>query len=353
MIELTRGNLLEADVDAVVNTVNTVGVMGKGIALQFRKAFPENFKAYKKACDAGEVVLGKMLVVENRELTGNPLYIINFPTKRHWRAKSKLVDIETGLEALTAEIGVLGIRSIAIPPLGCGNGGLRWKDVLPRIEKAFARLPDVRVLVFEPAGAPSPTKMIDRTTRPKMTLGQAAVLCLMKRYLVPGYLYRLSMLEIQKLAYFLQSAGEDLKLKFEKGPYGPYADNLRIVLERIDGHFIEGYGDGVGTNSPDTPITLLADAANEAKNLLSQQDDIQKRFGRVSELLDGYETPYGMELLSSIHWVATKENQAARSDPIVAVQHVHAWNKRKSALMKSEHIDAAWRTLRDKGWLKP
>jgi len=232
MIERTRGNLLEADAEALVNTVNTVGVMGKGIALQFKKAFPENFKAYRKACDAKELQPGTMLVVESRELTGNPRFIINFPTKRHWRGKSKMEDIESGLAALVEEIQNRGIQSVAVPPLGCGNGGLCWSDVLPRIESAFAELPGIRVLVYDPAGAPLLHGMMDRTKRPKMTDGRAAVLCLMNRYLVPGYMYRLSMLEVQKLAYFMQVAGQDLKLRFQKHHYGPYADNLRKVMEQ-------------------------------------------------------------------------------------------------------------------------
>lgn len=351
MIERTRGNLLEADVEALVNTVNTVGVMGKGIALQFKKAFPENFKAYKKACDTDELQPGKMLVVETHELPGVAKYIINFPTKRHWRGKSKMEDIESGLTALVDEVRNYQIKSIAVPPLGCGNGGLRWSEVLPRIEVAFESVPDVRVLVFEPAGAPAPRKMLDRTKRPEMTPGRAAVLCLMNRYSVPGYVYRLSMLEIQKLAYFMQEAGQGLKLNFTKHYYGPYADNLRKVLERIDGHFIEGYGDGVGTNSPETPITLLADAAEEAETFLHGNEEAQQHFDEVASLIEGYETPYGMELLSSVHWVAKVECPEARNDVNAAIREVHAWNPRKRQLMQSVHIRAAWDTLHKKSWL--
>lgn len=351
MIERTCGNLLEADVEALVNTVNTVGVMGKGIALQFKKAFPENFKAYKKACDAQELHPGKMLVVETHELPGVAKYIINFPTKRHWRGKSKMEDIESGLAALVDEVRNYQIKSIAVPPLGCGNGGLRWSEVLPRIESAFETLPDVRVLVYEPAGSPAPRKMLDRTKRPDMTPGRAAVLCLMNRYSVPGYVYRLSMLEIQKLAYFMQEAGQGLKLNFTKHHYGPYADNLRKVLERIDGHFIEGYGDGVGTNSPETPITLLADAADEAEEFLHKDEEAQQHFDAVANLIEGYETPYGMELLSSVHWVAKFECPEARKDVDAAIRQVHAWNPRKRQLMQAAHIRAAWSTLQHHKWL--
>jgi len=150
MLQIAQGNLLVAPVDALVNTVNTKGIMGKGIALQFKQAFPAMFRDYEKACKAGEVQLGKMHVFDLGGLAGGPHWIINFPTKGHWRERSRLTDIETGLEELVTTILRLGIRSIAIPPLGCGNGGLNWADVRPRIEAAFTYLPDVNVLLFEP-----------------------------------------------------------------------------------------------------------------------------------------------------------------------------------------------------------
>jgi len=151
MVEITRGNLLTADAEALVNTVNCVGYMGKGIALQFKKAFPENFTAYQKACRAGLVQPGKMFTFETGSML-RPRYIINFPTKRHWRGKSRYEDIEAGLRTLVSDVKRLRIRSIAVPPLGCGLGGLDWKKVRPMIEAAFAEVPDVRVMLFEPGG---------------------------------------------------------------------------------------------------------------------------------------------------------------------------------------------------------
>ncbi len=153
MLELKQGNLLEEDAEALVNAVNCVGVMGKGIALQFKQAFPENFQQYKKACDAKEVQPGRMLTVPTAKLF-NPKYIINFPTKRHWRDKSKIEDIQTGLKALIAEVQQLGITSVVIPALGCGNGRLDWLEVKPLIESAFVELPEVKAIAFEPTDAP-------------------------------------------------------------------------------------------------------------------------------------------------------------------------------------------------------
>lgn len=163
MIEYKTGDLLAEDAEALVNTVNCVGFMGRGIALRFKKAFPANFKAYEAACRRGEVRPGRMFVFETKQLA-NPRYVINFPTKRHWRGKSRLSDIDVGLEALVGEIRSRGIRSIAVPPLGSGLGGLNWTDVRPRIERALGPLPDTRVVVFEPKGAPAATKMPNSTS---------------------------------------------------------------------------------------------------------------------------------------------------------------------------------------------
>jgi O-acetyl-ADP-ribose deacetylase (regulator of RNase III) len=181
MMEFKRGNLLEEDVEALVNTVNCVGVMGRGIALQFKQAFPENFKRYKKACDAGEVEPGKMFVVETGQIL-SPRYIVNFPTKQHWKGNSKLADIRSGLRALVLDVAQLGIQSIAIPPLGCGNGGLDWAVVRPLIVEAFSELPDVRVVVFEMGQVPASQEMAVGTQLPTMTRGRALVVSLFEQY---------------------------------------------------------------------------------------------------------------------------------------------------------------------------
>ena len=205
MIEITTGDILSADVEALVNTVNCVGISGRGIALQFRKAFPENFKAYELACKRGEVQPGRMFVFDTGQLT-NPRYIINFPTKRHWRGKSRLEDIELGLQALVREVRQRGIRSIAVPPLGCGLGGLRWSKVRPKIEEALAALPDVRAIVFAPSRKGAATELTRSTEVPRMTPGRAALVGLMHRYLSGLLDPFISLLEVHKLMYFNKSS---------------------------------------------------------------------------------------------------------------------------------------------------
>lgn len=342
-VEFVTGNLLEAEAEALVNTVNTVGVMGKGIALQFKQAFPQNFDVYHRACERNEVRPGQMLVVPTGSLM-NPRFIINFPTKRHWKERSRLEDIDAGLHALAELIPQLKIGSLALPPLGCGNGGLDWAVVRPRIQAALSDVPGVRVLVYEPKGAPEPKKMPISTKRPRMTPGRAALIGALERYALPGY--ELSLLEVQKLAYFLQAAGEPLKLEFVKGKYGPYSEVLNHVLQRIEGHYIKGYGD----RSISSPIGLLPEASPEAEAFLQHHPETLNRLQRVSALIDGFETPYSMELLSSVHWVA-HEDPLARNDVDKAVSGVWSWNDRKRKTFKAEHIRIAWQQLKKQGWL--
>lgn len=344
-IQLTSGDLLkQTDVDAIVNTVNCVGVMGKGIALQFKNKWPDNFVAYQTACKTGLVRPGRMMVFDAGAYA-QPHYIINFPTKDHWRGKSQLAFIREGLQDLVAQVRVLGIRSIAVPPLGCGNGGLDWAEVRPLIESAFAALPDVDVRLFEPGDAPAPKSMEVRTHRPKMTPGRAAILKSIETY--RDLNYGLTKIEVQKLGYFLQAAGQNLGLQFEKHLYGPYSEQLRHALNRMEGHFIVGLGDG----NVDSEIEPAPDALAEADAFLAQNPDpaIHERLQRLHALIDGFQSPYGMELLSTVHWVATHDQGVTSA--ATAHQAIGQWNARKKQLMQAAHVEAAWGRLAVAGWL--
>lgn len=343
MIEHAAGDLLQADVEALVNSVNTVGVMGKGVALQFRQAYPGNYEAYLAACKHNAVRPGHIHVYKTGLLT-NPKYILNFPTKRHWKGKSRMADIEAGLADLAATIRGLGIRSIAIPPLGCGNGGLRWSEVLPRIEETMAALHNVHVLVYAPEGAPAAEKMRVATKTPRITPTRAALLGLLRTYARPGY--GVTMLEVQKLAYFLQVAGEPMRLSFVRGTYGPYAETLHHMLQRIEGHFIRGYGD----RSRDVSIALVAEAEDLVDDLLARHTRTRERLDRVAGLIEGFETPYGLELLATVHQVAC-EDRRAQKDYDAATEAVYAWSERKRAKFSRNHVRVAWMRLNERAWL--
>jgi O-acetyl-ADP-ribose deacetylase (regulator of RNase III) len=344
MIRYTQGDILKAEAQALVNTVNCVGVMGRGIALQFKQAFPANFKAYAAACQRGEVQPGRVFVFDTGQLT-MPRYIINFPTKRHWRGKSRIEDIEGGLAALVEEVRSRNIRSIAIPPLGSGLGGLDWADVRPHIERALAALPEVEAIVFEPGDSSADTRVNRSSDVPKMTAGRAALVSLMNHYLAALLDPTITLLEVHKLMYFLQEAGEPLRLRYVKATYGPYAENLRHVLRQIEGHLIAGYADG--GDAPLKPMRLVPGAVRDAEAFLKTHVATHERIEQVARLVEGFETSYGLELLSTVHWVATKEGAKERME---IAGRVHGWNTRKRQFSLAQ-IELAAERLSLHGWI--
>jgi O-acetyl-ADP-ribose deacetylase (regulator of RNase III) len=305
MIRYTQGNLLESGAEALVNTVNEVGVMGKGIALMFRDAFPDNMSAYAAACRKKEVRVGTMFVTENHELTG-PRWIINFPTKKHWRHGTRLEWVQAGLVDLVKVIRERNIRSIAIPPLGCGNGGLKWVDVRPEIEAALSLLDNVEVLVF------APTEHYQN--KPKetgvevLTVARALILELIRRYSVMGVAP--SNLEVQKLAWFLKRSIDSVglppirNLTFKPDRYGPFAENLRHQLNDLDGSYLHS-DKRLSDAKPLDPIYFDDSKADVVREFLSSDEALPyiPALDRASEIIDGFESPLGMELLSTVDWL--------------------------------------------------
>jgi len=343
MIEFRSGDILKDESEALVNTVNCVGIMGRGIALQFKDAYPDNFKSYAAACKLGEVKPGRMLVFETGRLSP-PRYIINFPTKRHWRGKSRIEDIDTGLKGLMEEIRSRGIRSIAIPPLGSGLGGLDWAAVKPRIEKALKAVANVHVTIYEPKGAPESEVIAHSRTVPKMTTGRAALIELVQRYLAGLLDPYVTLLEVHKLMYFMQEAGEPLRLRFTQAPYGPYAENLRHVLRAIEGHLLAGYADG--GDAPNKQLSLVPGAVEDAATFLSKHADSRARFDKVATLVRGFESPFGLELLSTVHWVMKHESVTTLERTI---ERTYAWNERKRQFTPRQ-IGIAINVLSTQGW---
>lgn len=344
MLEFKTGNLFSEEAEALVNTVNCVGVMGRGIAYQFKVNYPGNFKAYKKACDQGLVQPGRMFVHNTGQLNG-PKFIINFPTKRHWRGKSRVQDIEAGLESLAREIEERDIQSIAIPPLGSGLGGLDWHEVRNLLEGTFGGIRNRRVVVFEPGGVPEEVSRNPSTDVPPMTNGRAVLVCLIRRYMEGLLDPFVTLLEIHKLMYLAQIAGEQLDLRFQPAKYGPYAENLRHSLLRIEGHLISGYLDG--GDDPSKTIELVPGAFEEAVAHLENQSETLSRFEKVAELVKGFESPYGLELLTTVHWVASG---TLRNGNDRLVDAIYAWDARKRQF-SARQISIAFGVLQRNGWL--
>jgi hypothetical protein len=232
--------------------------------------------------------------------------------------------------------------------LGCGNGGLNWSEVAPRIEGAFAAIPGLRVLLYPPAGAPPAEAMPNRTEAPKMTLGRAALVALIDRYFKGLLDPFVSLLEVHKLMYFLKAAGEPIeKLTFQANRYGPYAPNIRHSLIKMENHLTRGYGEG--RDDPTIQLELLPGAVENADEFLRDQVETKERMEMVAKLIEGYEDPYGMELLSSVHWVM-QHNERAREDVEAAITAVHDWNERKRRVLKPEHLRKAWARLKEQRW---
>jgi len=323
MIHFKTGNILSDKSQAIVNTVNCVGVMGKGLALQYKKAFPDNFKEYKSACDKQFVTPGKMFITRYDDIIESK-FIINFPTKKHWKGASKIEYIDEGLDDLISQIKKLKITSVAIPPLGSGLGGLNWQEVKSKIVDAFSSIENVEVVIYEPKGSPKATNMFNKTKKPNMTRGRALLIKLLEFYFQKGY--ECSKIEAQKLAYFLQESGIDLRLRYVAHHFGPYADNLNHVLERIDGHFIEGFGDRVNASQ----IKLITSSIGEADKFLENDIEAETCLGMVESLIDGYETPLSMEVLSTVHWVVKHENyDPTNFDGIKS--YIQQWNEHKAS----------------------
>lgn len=254
-------------------------------------------------------------------------------------------DIKSGLQSLVHLINKLKIKSIAIPALGCGLGGLAWSEIRPLIESYFEGIKHLDVLIFEPDNQQYPIPMPRIPS--KMTRARALFIKLIEHYKKDDY--RLSLLEVQKLAYFLQEAGEPLKLRYEAGHFGPYAHNLNKVLEALENQYITGFSNS--DLKPSATIELLSHATSEANAFLANDPEAQERLKRVEDLIDGFETPYGLELLGTVHWVAQHKNPKA-THPQLAVQSIHAWSPQKKEKFNSEHIHTAWEYLKKKGWIQ-
>ncbi|MGL5179304.1 MAG: type II toxin-antitoxin system antitoxin DNA ADP-ribosyl glycohydrolase DarG [Aeromonas veronii] len=310
MIRYTTGNLLDAPVEALVNTVNTVGVMGKGIALMFKERFPANMRAYAEACKQGDVVTGKMFITQTGELLG-PRWIVNFPTKQHWRNPAQMAWIQDGLQDLRAWLQAQQVSSIAIPPLGAGNGGLPWPEVKQAIETALGDL-DIDILLYEPSSQYQ--NVAKRGGVAELTPARALIAELVRRYWFLGM--ECSLLEIQKLAWFLARVigrnplGDPLQLQFKAHRYGPYANNLTHLLNAMDGSYLQS-----DKRIPDSkPFDVIW--FNEAKKqelaiyLQTEAKAFLPILEQTTALIDGFESPYGMELLATVDWLIAEEGCA-------------------------------------------
>lgn len=336
MITYITGNLFDSKASALVNTVNTQGVMGKGIALQFKEKYPSNYRLYREACKRGEVRVGSMFITQERELSGFMRTIINFPTKQHWRYPSKYEYIEAGLKDLKAEIIELNIKSIAIPPLGSSNGGLNWSIVKPMIIKALEGI-DCDIEIYEPT-----QRIQEKMKKERVKLTPARAMLLMVMSDMTTEQENPSEFAAEKIAYFLQKFGaqDQFHLQFNKAYYGPYSGKVRYVLHYLNGSYIMGME--AMSNHPFDEITMTEDAAAVAENYLSQKENLPFLHiaQKTMEFLRGYYSNYLLELLATTSFLMDRDprmtaNITEEEQKKIISKDLMQWSNRKDKLFNS------------------
>lgn len=328
MIQYTTGNILESSAEALVNTVNTVGVMGKGIALQFKERFPINNKLYVKACKSNELVVGKLLITEEGDVFTGRKLIVNFPTKTNWRLPSEYSYIELGLQALKSEIIKRGITSIAIPPLGAGNGGLDWKRVRAMIEQYLTGL-DCDIIIYEPSIA-----IQERMKSERVRLTPARAMMLEMLYDLVSQGEFISEFAAEKVTYFLQRFGakDDFKLEFIPYYYGPYSGKVKHVLYHLNGSYIKGYSSK--ESKPFGELWPVEDGRIAVVEFLQTPDSKRclEIVNNVKRFLSGYYSSFGLELLSSVDYLMNIEHT---DDVDLIMEKLTQWNTRKKNLFSN------------------
>lgn len=335
MIHYRTGNLLDSGAQALVNTVNTVGVMGKGVALQFKQQFSENVKQYIQACKDGRIGIGRLLVVKDTSLHTGEKLIINFPTKTDWKKPSEYSYIEEGLKDLVTIIKEYNIRSIALPPLGAGHGGLNWIKVKGILEQYLSPL-DIEIFIYEPTAA---IQEVLKKERAKLTPARAMLLDVLYDLVRNGEF--VSEFAAEKIAYFLQrfGAGNVFKLTYKPNFYGPYSGKVRHVLYYLNGTYLSGYSSK--DKKPFEELGILPDGMKDVNEYLqkNEHEEYNAIAARTKAFLTGFYSPFGLELLSTIDFIIT-ENKAQTPEEIKT--YLESWSDRKKTLFNNPHfIDVA------------
>ncbi len=327
MIKYIKGNILESQAQALVNTVNTVGVMGKGIALQFKKTFPNNYKLYHNACKTKEIKIGKLFVTVDSNILSGEKIIINFPTKTDWRKPSEYEYIEKGLDNLTEVINQYNIKSIAIPPLGAGNGGLKWEKVKKIINAKLQNL-NIDIFIYEPTD-----KIKERLKKERIKLTRARALLLFVLYdLIKNGEY-VSEFSSEKICYFLQVFGAEkyFKLKYSPYFYGPYSGKVRFILNVLNGSYIAGYSDM--NKKLFDPLTLIQDGYDAVEEYIKKDNELLEITTKTTKFLNGFYSDFALELLSSVHFIVS-ENKNCKKEFIMT--KLSEWNNRKRSLFSND-----------------
>jgi O-acetyl-ADP-ribose deacetylase (regulator of RNase III) len=329
MIHYRIGNVLESEAEALVNTVNTLGVMGKGVALQFRNQFPLNYKRYEQACKDGAIDIGRLLVVRDSSLATGEKIIINFPTKTDWRKPSEYSYIEAGLKDLIQVIKKEGIKSVALPPLGSGNGGLDWAKVKTILERHLSDV-DAEVFIYEPNAK---IREAMKKERVKLTPARAMLLSVLYDLVRNGEF--VSEFSSEKIAYFLQRFGakHEFNLEFKQHFYGPYSGKVKHVLYYLNGSYILGYSSK--DKKPFEELGIVPDGELAVEEFLSRHKRLKEIVNTAKQFLIGFYSPFGLELLSTVDFIMQETGLTALDD---IKARLDSWSDRKKTLFNNDRF---------------
>ena len=360
MVKVLIGDIFESGAQTLVNTVNTVGVMGKGIALGFRERFPDMYQDYVQRCARHTVRLGEPYLYRRM----SPPNIVNFATKDHWRSVSRLSDIVKGLQFLKARVREWGITSMAVPPLGCGEGRLEWRVVGPTLYRHLASL-QIPIELYAPFGTPheelSPqflhsheedsaraTPQVESIAPFRVEPGWIAIVAIIDLVSRERYHWPIGRVSFQKVAYFATEVGIPTGLVYRRGSYGPYSDEIKHVLTRLinNGLIVEKkLGRMLATDVGPTYI----DAKKSYERFLEQW---QEQIAAVADLVVRMNTD-DAEIAATVHFAAKslRETEGRKPSELEILQYVQKWKQRRRPPLKDTDIALAIRRLNILGWL--
>ena len=359
MIKVLVGDLFTSKAQTFVNTVNCVGIMGKGIALEFKKRFPDMFKDYEERCKRKEVRLGRPYLYA----TMLPPHILNFPTKDHWRSVTNLADLERGLEYLLTHYKEWGITSIAVPPLGCGEGQLEWRVVGPTLYRYLSRM-DIPVELYAPYGTPHEELQISflegvaatnavTTVMPEPKWVQPAWVALVEIIrLIEEQTYKhfIGRTIFQKIAYVATANGLPTGLKFEKKSYGPFSPDLKKVYARLlNNRLIEE--EAVNEKAFSVKVgKTYNDAIKAYKGKIEQWREIINKTADLFLRLNSRQA----ELVATVLFSASELKSKERGKPSEreVLDAVQAWKIKRRPPLETEEIAQTIRNLGILSWLK-
>lgn len=359
MIKVLIGNMFESSAKTLVNTVNCVGIMGKGVAQEFKKLFPAMFKDYEHRCKAGKVEPGVPYLYIDMLRTS----IINFPTKNHWRSPSRLQDVITGLDIFVQKYKEWNIESVAFPPLGCGNGGLEWAIVGPILFQKLGSL-DIDVEIYAPYGTPkhqlsieflSHEKAIDTYIKgkknKKLNPSWIAILEVLNELGKQPYANPVGRTIFQKICYVMTEQGVDTGFKFSQGSYGPFSNevkealsvfaNMNLVQEQQLGRM--------------TALRVSSELDGIAKKYQTELEPLKKKIYKTVDLFSRIKSTEQAEEVTTVLFAARKLKSEKLAEEVTEkdiYDFIVTWKKAWTKAEKQQAVASAIRNLEMLGWVR-